>query len=61
MKDRKVKQVLSRNGYQWEGIRKEVKEGKYGRCILYSYMKIKPVKIVLRRGRAEPERCSEFN
>jgi hypothetical protein len=38
MQDRKVKQTLSRDWYQWEaGVYKErVKEGKYGRCILYS-------------------------
>jgi hypothetical protein len=36
-KDRKIKQVLSKEGYQWEGIR--VKEGEYDGCILYSYMK----------------------
>jgi hypothetical protein len=37
MKDWKVKHVLSRDGYQWqeEGYKKRVKEGEYGRCILY--------------------------
>jgi hypothetical protein len=42
MKDRQVNQVLSGGKYLWEGEgRKEsVKEGKYGRCILYSCMKI---------------------
>jgi hypothetical protein len=40
MKDRKVKQVLL-GVYQWEwGRHKErVKEGQYGRCILYICMK----------------------
>jgi hypothetical protein len=42
MKDRKVKQVLSGGGYQWGrgGGMKRVKEGEYGGCVLYSYMKI---------------------
>jgi hypothetical protein len=42
MKYSKVKQGLSRSRYQWEeGEHKEnVKERKYGGCILYSYMKI---------------------
>jgi quercetin dioxygenase-like cupin family protein len=42
MKDRKIQQVLSGKGYQWEwgGQKKRVKEGKYGRCILYSCLKI---------------------
>jgi hypothetical protein len=42
MKDRKIKQVLSGCGYQWEGggDKERVKEGEYGECILYSYMKI---------------------
>jgi hypothetical protein len=42
MKDRRVKQVFSGGGYQWEGGRhkKRVNEGEYGGCILYSYMKI---------------------
>jgi hypothetical protein len=34
MKDRRIKQVFSKGGYQWEGWHKErVNEGEYGRCI----------------------------
>jgi hypothetical protein len=35
MKDRKVKQVFSRGGYQWEGegIKERVKEDEHGGCI----------------------------
>jgi hypothetical protein len=41
MKDRKIKQVLSRVGYWWEGEDiGQVKERKYGGTILYSCMKI---------------------
>jgi hypothetical protein len=43
MKDRKVKQVLSRGRFQWEapgGHKKMVKEGNDGGNILYSCMKI---------------------
>jgi hypothetical protein len=43
MKDKKVKQVLSRSEYHWWwwGRHKErVREGKYGRSTLYSCMKI---------------------
>jgi hypothetical protein len=42
MKNRKVRQVISRDGYQWEwgGHKEKVKEFKYVGCILYSYMKI---------------------
>jgi hypothetical protein len=42
MKDRKVKQVLSGDGYQWEreGHTERVKQTKYGGSILYSYIKI---------------------
>jgi hypothetical protein len=37
----KVKQVLSRGGHHWGwGHRKSVKEGEYGGCNLYSYVKI---------------------
>jgi GH43 family beta-xylosidase len=34
--------LLSRGEYQWEGsgYKEWVNEGEYGRCILYSYMKI---------------------
>jgi hypothetical protein len=44
MKGRKVKQVLSRYGYQWEwrGHKEMVKEGEYGGIILYLCMKIEP-------------------
>jgi hypothetical protein len=40
MKDRKVKQVLSRSRYQWEGggYKERVKEGEFA-SILYSRMK----------------------
>jgi hypothetical protein len=43
MKDKKVRQVFSGNGYQWEeeGHKERMKEGKYGGYILYSCMKIK--------------------
>jgi hypothetical protein len=43
MKDNKVKQVLSRGGYQWDSgrLKEKVKEGKYDGCILNSCMKIK--------------------
>jgi hypothetical protein len=43
IKGRKVKQVFSGGGYQWEvGRHKErEKKGEYGGCILYSHMKIK--------------------
>jgi hypothetical protein len=43
MKDRKVKPVLSRVWYQWEGRghKERVKEDEYGRSILYSYVKMK--------------------
>jgi hypothetical protein len=42
LKDRRVKQVLSRGGYQWEvrGQKERRNKGEYGGCILYSYMKI---------------------
>jgi hypothetical protein len=42
MKDRRVKHFFSRGRYQWEenGHKERVNEGGYGRCILYSYMKI---------------------
>jgi hypothetical protein len=42
MKDKRIKQIFSRGGYQWEkGEHKErVNEGDYGDCILYSYMNI---------------------
>jgi hypothetical protein len=41
MKDRRVKQVFSRIGYQWEerGHQKRVSEVKFG-CVLYLHMKI---------------------
>jgi hypothetical protein len=42
MEDIKIKQVLSRNGYQGKGRggqKERVREGEYGGCILYSYMK----------------------
>jgi hypothetical protein len=51
--DRKVKQALSGNGYQWEGGKTEGK-GEWGqiyRCILYENRIMKPVEIVLRKGR----------
>jgi hypothetical protein len=40
-KDRTVKQILPRDGYQWkgEGHKEKMKEGKYGVYILYSCMK----------------------
>jgi hypothetical protein len=37
MKDRMVKQVLLMVEYQWE--KERVKEGKYGRCTLYTCMR----------------------
>jgi hypothetical protein len=42
MKDRKVKQVFSKAGYQWEvdGHKERIKEGEHGECSLHSYMKI---------------------
>jgi hypothetical protein len=42
MKDGKVKQVFSRNGYQWEegGHKKRMNEREFAGCILYSYWKI---------------------
>jgi hypothetical protein len=42
MKVKKVKQVLSRVGYQWErrGQNETVKESEYGRCILCLCIKI---------------------
>jgi hypothetical protein len=42
MKSRKIKQVLSRGGYQWKGggHKERVNEGEDGECILYSCMKI---------------------
>jgi hypothetical protein len=42
MKNRKVKQVLSRSEYQWEegGHKERVKDGKYSGGILYSCMKM---------------------
>jgi hypothetical protein len=42
MKDRKVKQILSGGGYQCErdGPKERVREGKYGRFILYSCIKM---------------------
>jgi hypothetical protein len=48
MKDRKIKQVLSWVGYQWDGggHEKSVKENNYGRCILYSCMKIEQLNIL---------------
>jgi hypothetical protein len=58
MKDTGVNQIFSRGGHQLGvGHKERVNEGKHGRCILYSYTKIerrmKPVKIVLRRGGGE--------
>jgi diphthamide synthase subunit DPH2 len=43
LKVRKIKQVLSGDGYQCvcgRGHKERVKEGEYGGCILYSCMKI---------------------
>jgi hypothetical protein len=42
LKSRKVKQVLSRGGKQWEAdeLEERVKEAKIDGCILYSYMEI---------------------
>jgi hypothetical protein len=42
MKDGRVKQVFSRDGYQCGrgGHKESVNESEYGGCILYSYMKI---------------------
>jgi hypothetical protein len=42
MKDKNVKQILPKDGYQWEGGRhkERVKEGEEGRCILHSCVKI---------------------
>jgi hypothetical protein len=42
MKDRKVKQVLSRGWYQWgrEGHKEMVKECEYGGSTTYSCMKM---------------------
>jgi hypothetical protein len=54
MKDRKVKQVLSRSCYQWEGgwHKEKVKEGEYSGSTMYSCMKMeqRSVETVLRRG-----------
>jgi hypothetical protein len=66
MKDKKVKQFLSKGWYHWEGggHNEMVKEGKYGGCILYFVFVIwwmyenrtmKPVEIVLRRRREDKE------
>jgi hypothetical protein len=42
MKDRKVKQILSRGWYQWdEGQKEGVKEDKYGGGTIYSGIKWK--------------------
>jgi chitinase len=43
MEDRKVKQVLFGGWHQWEegGHKERVKEGEYGRNIMYSCMKMK--------------------
>jgi hypothetical protein len=42
MKGRKEKQVLSQGWHQWErgGHKERVKEGEYGRSIMYSCMKM---------------------
>jgi hypothetical protein len=43
MKDRRVKQVFSRSGYQCEGVGKrkgQMRVNMVDGCILYSYMKI---------------------
>jgi hypothetical protein len=42
MKDRKVKQVLSGDRYQWKGggYKGRMNKSDYGGCILYSCMKI---------------------
>jgi hypothetical protein len=42
MNYRRVKQFFSRGGNQWEGEGKTewVKDGEYGGCVLYLFMKI---------------------
>jgi hypothetical protein len=42
-KDRRAKQVVCRGGSYWEGggPKERVNESEYGRCIFYSYMKIR--------------------
>jgi hypothetical protein len=42
MKDRKIKQVLSRGWYQWKGERHKdrVKEGQYGGRAMHLCMKV---------------------
>jgi hypothetical protein len=55
VKDKKVNQVLSEGGYQWEGEwnKERVKEDKSGGCIfafMYEDRLMKSTEIVLRRG-----------
>jgi hypothetical protein len=56
-KNRKVKQVLPKDWYQWEGrgYKEKVLEGEYGGNIIYSCMKMEKldVETALRRGRGE--------
>jgi hypothetical protein len=49
MKSWKIKQVLSRTGYWWEGgqQKERVKESRIGGYIFYCCVKIEPVEIVL--------------
>jgi hypothetical protein len=48
MKERRIKEVFPRGGYQWErcGYKERMNEGEYGKCILYSYMKIKELNLL---------------
>jgi hypothetical protein len=60
MKDRRIKQDSSEDGYQWEGVehKKRVNEYECGGCIfvfIYENRRLKPVEIVLRR-RGEEKR-----
>jgi hypothetical protein len=65
MKGRRLP-VFSGSGYQWEGWapvgggghKERIGEGEYDTCILSSYenRRMKPVEIVLRRGREEEEK-----
>jgi hypothetical protein len=59
---KKVKQILSRGGYQWEGSghKERVNEYEYGGFILYSNMKIREwnLLILFKKGRREKkENC----
>jgi hypothetical protein len=57
MNGREVKQVLSGDGYQWEGgeHKERVKEGEYGASIIFMYENriMKPAEIFLRERRME--------